>query len=545
MRSEDAQGLAVALDDETMWRLSTKRSLIVVLVAGCMGCSSAGSSAPQPSGATALTVEATNPEADAEDVPRDGQIWLRFSEPVVPSSVRLVTKPKAPLRFRFSEAGDRELTYELTEPLARLTRYRVTVEASAQDGDVLDPAYELSFTTGIEPRPEAEQPATVVASPPDGAEGLSLTPTLSLAFSKAMDHASVEQALHFEPEASCAELTWNEESTSLECVVQEALLPATTYTVVLEASASTQGGVPLDEAFRSDFATRPRPRLASTFPVDGGVVGSVEGTFELTFAQGTSMDQAALASAFRYLSPLGHPILGASCFFEKCTITTNEPFAEKQDVSWELSEDAVDNAGVALGEAVHGSFKIGQRVLVTLPAEPELDGSVTASGTVDASGPKLSVGRTASGAVRSLLSFDLMQLPPEMLALSRATLQLNHEATSGAPASLGSLLVYSVEYGASLTAKAFDTPYYSYQTCNLLLQCTSEALDAGLSPSSGNLWTSPVTNLVAHDLDAQSTSSQLRLEFTKDSTSGTGVEVFTSAEAASQQPTLEVEYWAP
>lgn len=465
---------------------------------------------------------------------------------MLPSSVRLVTKPKAPLSLRSAEAGDRELTYELSESLSRLTKYRVQVEAQSADGEQLDPPYAFSFTTGIEPRPEVEQPPLVVVSPSNGTLGVSLTPQLSFSFSKPMERSSVERGLQLEPEATCDELSWNDEGTLLECAIAEALSPDTTYTITLDASARSEDGAPLDEAFTSTFATRRRPVLVSTLPADGDVVGGVEGTFELTFAPGTSMDQSALESAFRYLSPAGHPVLGASCFFEKCTITTSQPFSEQQQVSWELTTDAVDNAGVALGANVSGSFSVGRRLVTALPAAADLDGDVTEGGVVDAAGSKLSVGRNANEAVRTLLSFDLAQLPPDMLALSKATLQLNHEASTGAPNGLGSLLVYSVEYGASLQSSAFDVPVYAYDTCNLLLQCTKEALDAGLALSSGNLWTSPVTRLVQHDLDAQAARSQMRISFTKDTTvTSAGAQVFTSANAAANRPTLSVEYWAP
>ena len=289
-----------------------------------------------------------------------------------------------------------------------------------------------------------------------------------------------------------------------------------------------------------------RPLLVSTAPADGEVVGGLDGSISLTFAPNTSMDEASLMAAFRYLSPAGHPVMSASCFFETCTIATSKPFPERQKVTWELSTDAVDSSGVAIGESATGSFTTGHLATITLQADAALDGSVTDAGTVDASGKKLNVGRSADAAARSLLSFDLSSLPPNMLAFSKATLQLNHEATIGAPAGLGLLFVYSVDYGTSLTASAFNAPFHTYQSCNQLLQCTMEAFDAGLAQTNGDLWTSPVSYLLQRNLGDQATRSQMRIAFSDDAIqTSSATEVFTSANATANRPTLEVEYWEP
>jgi len=376
--------------------------------------------------------------------------------------------------------------------------------------------------------------------------GVSLTPTLSFFFSKAMAPKTVEEALRFEPKATCGKLSWNADATKLDCLVTQALPPATTFTVTLDASATSGDGVPLDNAFTSTFTTRLRPMLVSTAPADGQVVGGLDGSISLTFAPNTSMDEASLETAFHYLSPTGHPVAHASCFFEKCTITTSAPFAERQTVKWELSTDAVDRGGVALSETVAGSFKTGRLAVLELPADPSLDGSVTEAGMVDASGTKLNVGRSGGAAVRSLLSFDLAALPGNLLALSKATLQLNHEAVGGAPADLGSLLVYSVDYGAALDAGAFDTPAHTYQTCNLLFECSLQTFDAALSQSAGNLWTASVSDLVQRDLGEKAAGSQMRVAFREDTLkTSTGTETFTSANAAANRPLLQIEYWEP
>jgi hypothetical protein len=286
--------------------------------------------------------------------------------------------------------------------------------------------------------------------------------------------------------------------------------------------------------------------LVSTAPEDGEVVAALDGSVALTFAPNTTMDEASLRTAFRYVTPAGHAVADARCFFEKCTITTAAPFSERQTVTWELSEAAVDTSGVAMAEAANGSFRVGRRALTKLQADPALDGSVTENGAVDASSAKLSVGRSAGAAVRSLLSFDLSGLPANMLGLSNATLQLDHAPVGGAPADLGFLLVYSVDYGATLDAAAFSAPINTYKSCNLLLQCSSVAFDAGLSPSSGNLWTAPVSELVQRDLTEKAPRSQMRIAFKEDTTkTSSGTETFSSANAATNRPTLEIEYWEP
>jgi hypothetical protein len=481
-----------------------------------------------------------------DNVARDQGFWVRFSDEVQEQSVKLSLKPQADLVFKYSQASGREFTYELANPLARMTDYRLKIEAIAVSGSALDPPYELSFTSGIEPRPDSEQPPAVYLSPEDGATGVGIAPTLSFTFSKPMARGSVDGALHFEPRGACGELNWNEDATQLECVVAPPLSPATTFTVTLDASASSVDSVSLDEAFTSTFTTRAPPTIVDTAPADGEAVAGLEGSVVLTFAPNTSMDERSLQAAFRYASPSGHPVANARCFFEKCTITTSVPFVEGQVVKWELSTDAVDTDGVAIPEEVAASFSIGRRSTLRLQADATLDGSVTEAGVVDKSGTKLNVGRSAGSAVRSLLSFDLAPLPENMLALSKATLQLNHEPVGAAPADLGLLLAYSVDYGATLDASAFAARINTYESCNLLWQCTSEAFDAGISPSSGNLWTAPVTDLVRRDLDEMASRSQMRLAFKEDTTkTSTGTETFTSANAAANRPALEIEFWQP
>jgi hypothetical protein len=519
--------------------------LFWVCLVACSACGSSGGSGEQTPAAT-LSVEETRPADGAEQAPRTGPLWLRFTDEVAPDSIYISSRPRTRPVFKFSEASGREFTYDFSEPLRRETAYAVTVEATSVAGAVLDPPYSFSFTTGIEPRPDSELPAEIGLSPKDGATGIELQPMLSFSFSKAMQRTSVEAALHLEPEVACEQMTWNDDSTSLTCTIAEALPPAATVTVTLEATAATSDGATLDEPFISRFTTRARPRLVTTEPSDGDVVPSLDGTVVLVFAPNTSMDEASLKAAFRYVGPTGHDVARVSCFFERCTVTTDEPFAERQKVSWELSADAADSSGIALGEAATGTFSTGHRGNAVLQADPALDGTVSEAGAVDSKAVTITVGRSAGSVTRSLLSFDLASLPKNFLALSRATLEINRQATSGTPGSLGLLLVYSVAYGSPLTANAFDAPVATYETCNLLAQCTNEAFDAGLSASAGTLWTAPVTDLVNHDLSEKAGRSQMRIEFKGDTTATSdGSHTFTSANAAGNRPQLQIEYWEP
>ena len=465
---------------------------------------------------------------------------------MAPEAIHLSSKPKTQPIFKFSEASGREFTYDLMESLGRETEYRFTVEATALSGAELDPPYTFTFTTGIEPRPDAELPPQIGLSPADRAVGVELEPTLSFFFSKAMEPATVEAALHLDPVGQCSTLTWNSDGTKLDCAITDALPPATTVSVTLDASASATDGATLDEPFTSTFTTRSRPTLVSTVPADGEVVAGVDGRVVLEFAPNNSMDAASLKTAFRYVSPAGHPVMDANCFFEKCTITTSKPFSEREKIAWELSTEATDSTGIAIGETASGTFSTGHLTTITLDADPALDGSVTEAGTVDASGQKLSVGRNAGKAIRSLLSFDLAKLPSNLLAFSTATLSLNHELTSGTTSGLGFLLVYSVDYGTSLTASAFDAPINTYESCNLLWQCSPLAFDAGLSASAGQQWTSPVSDLVQRDLGEKVARSQMRIAFKSDTTATSNAsETFTSANAAANRPSLQIEYWEP
>jgi len=135
-----------------------------------------------------LEVVSTMPRADAFDVSVVPTIVIEFSRPMERDAGAVVLDPGG--TYSASDgtwsAGDTILTVQVIETLPAERAIRLTVDGfRAEDGEVLDPAFELIFTTGRDRDP----PDLAASSPEDGATGIDLDAfdELVLVFDEDMD----------------------------------------------------------------------------------------------------------------------------------------------------------------------------------------------------------------------------------------------------------------------------------------------------------------------------------------------------------------------
>jgi len=91
------------------------------------------------------------------------------------------------------------------------------------------------------------------------------TSRIALQFSEAMDRASVEPRLRFEP-AITGLVSWA--GTTMQLRPASVLIPGTTYTAILEAGAQSETGRALLSEYRFSFTVQP-PRVLYMAPADG------------------------------------------------------------------------------------------------------------------------------------------------------------------------------------------------------------------------------------------------------------------------------------
>jgi N-acetylmuramoyl-L-alanine amidase len=169
--------------------------------------------------------------------------------------------------YFFEDVPSGEVSITFTHP----DFYDTTLTVSVSD----------TFFTFVDPLLISKIPPRVVASTPaDGDTAASILDPRRLEFSRAVDRASVEQALSIVPEVAI-NLSWEDDDHVLLISSTEPLPFDTEFMLTIEATARDRRGHPLDgngdgiggDAFQLSFKTAARdlfpPALLSAFPETG------------------------------------------------------------------------------------------------------------------------------------------------------------------------------------------------------------------------------------------------------------------------------------
>jgi hypothetical protein len=220
-------------------------------------------------------VRSTWPRADATSVDPGGEVHVVFSMPMdrrsAESRFSLVNTQGRRVEGVFHWPSGEEMVFVPDAPLARSGVYRATLAAGARAaGKELGTSTDHAFGFTV-----AEPPHIVSSAPADGDMAAHPGGQLTIRFNVPMDSASVEAALHIEPQPEYVDLQWSPDGTRLEAYVD--FDPSAEYRVLVDEEARDRYGQPLTGNRSIVFRSAPLEPMLSLYGPAGyyqGPVGS-------------------------------------------------------------------------------------------------------------------------------------------------------------------------------------------------------------------------------------------------------------------------------
>ena len=213
--------------------------------------------------AVAPTVAGTTPANGASEVPVSASIRITFSEPMDPLTLNaasvLLSDGMTFVAGSVTASGDTAI-FTPAAPLRMSTRYTLVVEVGATDllRNELPGRSTINFTTG--PAIPMEGLAVASINPLQGATLVAVDGTVSAAFSRAIDPATLNSASFTLARGDSLV------GTTISAAGQAAVLtpvrplePATTYTATLTTAVRDTNGLALPMARAWTFTTGPTP----------------------------------------------------------------------------------------------------------------------------------------------------------------------------------------------------------------------------------------------------------------------------------------------
>ncbi|MFO8132314.1 MAG: Ig-like domain-containing protein [Thermoplasmatota archaeon] len=241
-------------------------------------------------------VTATRPSDDAVGVDAFASVRVTFSHPMNQTGAGELVAVSPAVAVSRSWQDARHLVIEPRDRWAYDTAYTVTLSTRLQrtSGQHLARPYRFSFQTASA---DTEPPAVVETYPGQGGS-MPVNGSIHIRFSEGMETRYFVRALDLQPWFA-HHLEWRD-NDSLLAVVPELLQPGV-YTVSVNTYAMDRHGNRLPERYTLSF-TVVRPRLVSSWPVDGARKVPVDTAVSLRFSE--AMDQAsveaALSAGFSY-----------------------------------------------------------------------------------------------------------------------------------------------------------------------------------------------------------------------------------------------------
>jgi hypothetical protein len=198
------------------------------------------------------------------------------------------------------------------------------------------------------------------------------------------------------------------------------------------------------------------------------------------------------------------------------------------EYSFALATTATDVDGNPLEEALAVTFATARHILAAPPLVEEHTGTVGSVGTY-VSDAVLQAGDHESGAgnFHGLMTFDLTEVPDDILAVTQANISMRQAGVTGDPfGTLGSLYFEHVSFG-DLTADAIDTSHLMF-------------VDDDLPNTIA--YAVPAVEAVENDLENRATRqnrSQFRLRF---SSINNGDDVADLLQIIADSPSLDLRY---
>jgi hypothetical protein len=291
------------------------------------------------------------------------------------------------------------------------------------------------------------------------------------------------------------------------------------------------------DAATDDTTVPTYPAVLEVTPVDGAVGVLTTAPIIIRFSR--AMDTASVHAAFSSddfvladtgvvwnaandtLTISGSGILEYAEGGSPEEVTANE-------YSFALATTATDADGNPLQEALAVTFATARHILAAPPLVEEHTGTVGSVGTY-VSDAVLQAGDHESGAgnFHGLMTFDLTEVPDDILAVTQATISMRQAGVAGDPfGTLGSLYFEHVSFG-ELTADAINTSHLSFVDNDLPNEVSYNV---------------PAVEAVENDLEnrvARQNRSQFRLRF---SSINNGDDVADLLQIIADSPTLDLRY---
>ena len=173
---------------------------------------------------------------------------ILFDTPVDQATSSAITfSPDVANRTESWNGAGNEITISFDD-LSYFTEYVVTVGTDLKGTNGLNILNETVLTFRTKPAP----PTVVYAYPEDQSKDIPANTPLTVEFSQAMDVASVESAISFDPALSVESFAWNRANTKAYILVDE-MESGQTYTATVGTDAADKYGSQLDEAFEFTF----------------------------------------------------------------------------------------------------------------------------------------------------------------------------------------------------------------------------------------------------------------------------------------------------
>jgi uncharacterized protein YfaS (alpha-2-macroglobulin family) len=328
-----------------------------------------------------LEVTAVQPADGTAEVATDAVVTVLFNRPVVPlSAIEDQANLPQPLTFVPPVRGQGEwlntsiYTFTPDEGFEPATDYKARVAAGLDDttGGVLGDDFTWEFTTVM--------PAVVTSYPSPNTQYVSIEPTLHVAFNQAMDHESVEAAFELKnmstEEVIEGDFEWHDEGLAqpregtyepyewswsrgdgpervgvetMSFTPGETLDFSQVYqATVAKGAKGATGQAGTQKIYKWTFETIDRPRIMSTFPVDGEEKADPWGGLEVTFS--SPMDPESINGNFTI-----HPTVAATQVFtywwnSDTRLNISFPTQASTDYEVTLSGDIQGRYGQELGE---------------------------------------------------------------------------------------------------------------------------------------------------------------------------------------------------
>jgi hypothetical protein len=502
---------------------------------------------------TAPAIASATPgnNADVSEV-----IEIRFTEAMNAGSVQIATLPTIEIESRVWSQDATSLTLRPNQPLEYGTRYEVRVVGTDQVGNALNGTTTFGFTT--REVPDTVLPFVTTTSPENDVANAPASVNISLSFSEPMDRASVEEAFSITPSAMCT-FFWTEDNRLMTCDPTDDLPFLTQFTVGLTIAAQDEVGNGLENNFGFSFTTTNAPdttppTVTVTQPAKGERGVALNPSITVTFSE--PMDRQTAEEAFIITSPGSRQ--GVFTWNDEGTEMTFKPdpyygFYYGDDVEWRIENTAEDLAGNVLVSSYLSDFKIRRLEYITLYSESSLDGYVQSDGGVNASDYIVPIGNLYDNIYsRGFFTFDLSQLPDDVLGISYASFYPNQQnySYSGSPqanlttADQPGVLLESVDYGNSLDFSDFEKAPINF--CPTDSTCQSTIV---MNMYENTIYYADLTELARFELNDVSSSNamvQIRLRFPRNqSYSYDYIYLYADYMTNYYRPSLSISYEVP